>query len=231
MTASPTYHPSVDHPPRFLEHGLPPEGVLTADDLRAFPEDPFWEYELLHGVLAVRSDGHRLTFRDLEAFPRFPNWKYELLEGTLIVSPNAPDSWHQDCAGSLYVLLRQTCPADLKAIIAPFEYVSARTGSMLPDILIAHRPVPRQRLTQAPVLVVEVLSPSTRQFDLKQKRAFYQQERIEHYWIVDPAGPSIEALRLVDGEYVIATKADAGQVFEVSEPVPVSFDPAVLLDE
>ena len=116
-------------------------------------------------------------------------------------------------------------------MIAPFEFAPARTRSMQPDVLIARRPVPRKRLTQAPVLVVEVLSPSTKLFDLTQKRAFYERQGVEHLWIVDPAGPSVEALRLVNGAYVVEAKVAAGQVFEVREPVVLSFDPLALLDE
>jgi Uma2 family endonuclease len=230
MTTQLAYHPFVEHPPRFLEYGLPPDGVLTEADVHAFSQDPFWEYELLHGVLVVRSDGYRLTVRDLELFSSFPNWKYELLDGMLIVSPDAPNSRHQDCVLTLAILLRQACPPDLKVMIAPFEFAPGPDRSIQPDVLIARRPVALKRLTQAPVLVAEVLSASTKLFDLTDKRAFYAAEGVEHYWIVDPEGPSVEALRLVDGEYAVEVKADAGQQFSVSEPVALNFDPVTLLD-
>ena len=85
--------------------------------------------------------------------------------------------------------------------------------------------------SDVPVLVVEVLAPSSKVVDRTRKRAEYQELGIEHYWIVDPAGPSIEVLRLVDGVYEIAAKGEAGQPFEVSEPVALSFDPQELLDD
>jgi Uma2 family endonuclease len=91
--------------------------------------------------------------------------------------------------------------------------------------------VDEKRLTQAPLLVVEVLSPKTRTLDQTAKRAKYQEHGIQYYWIVDPRVPSIEALRLVDGEYATQAKAEAGQLFEVSKPLPLSFDPQTLLDE
>lgn len=193
--------------------------------------DPFWEYELVGGTLLVRSRHHQLTYTDLESFPRFPNWKYELLEGTLMVSRNAPGRWHQCCAGSLYMLFRIACPPDLQAMIAPFDFRPVTTSTMQPDVLIASRPVGLEWLAHAPVLVVEVLSPGTKVYDRTMKRAKYQALGIEFYWIVDPAGPSIEVLRLVDGVYEIAAKGEAGQVFEVSEPVALRFDPRDLLDD
>jgi Uma2 family endonuclease len=35
-------------------------------------------------------------------------------------------------------------------------------------------------------LIVEVLSPSTRNRDPKQKRTFYADARVTEYWIIDP---------------------------------------------
>jgi hypothetical protein len=46
MSAHPAYHSSVDHEPTFLAYGLPADGVLTADRLHEFPDDPYWTYEL-----------------------------------------------------------------------------------------------------------------------------------------------------------------------------------------
>ena len=37
-----------------------------------------------------------------------------------------------------------------------------------------------------PSLIVEVLSPSTRNRDRKEKRTFYSDARIPEYWIIDP---------------------------------------------
>jgi Uma2 family endonuclease len=234
MTAHLAYDSPVDHRPRFLNVGLPEDGVMNADVLHALPEDPYWKYEVLDGALTLSSDYRTFTWDDLQTFPDDPHWKYEVLDGALLVTPNAPGLAHQSCALSLAIRFRAVCPPDLKVVIAPFEYKPEGELSVQPDIMIARRPVGEKLLTQTPLLVVEVLSKRTKQMDLTAKRSLYESRGVEHCWIVDPAvdhgGPSIEALRLVDGEYMIAAKADAGQVFEVSEPVPLRFDPAVLLD-
>jgi hypothetical protein len=60
MSAQPAYAHPMEHPPRFLTHGLPPNGVLTAADLAALPADPFWTYDLPDGMLLVRSRDHTL---------------------------------------------------------------------------------------------------------------------------------------------------------------------------
>jgi hypothetical protein len=43
MSAQPAYHCPVDHSPRLFAHGLPLNGVMTADDLSALPEDSYWK--------------------------------------------------------------------------------------------------------------------------------------------------------------------------------------------
>lgn len=53
-----------------------------------------------------------------------------------------------------------------------------------------------------PTLVVEILSPSTAQKDIKTKLLLYQKFGVEEYWIVDPEAETIEVLILDDtGKY------------------------------
>ena len=71
--------------------------------------------------------------------------------------------------------------------------------------------------TLAPDWVCEILSPSTRKFDLEEKRPIYAREGIGHLWLVDPSARTLEAFRLVDGDWSAAGSA--------SEAEPVSFPP------
>jgi Uma2 family endonuclease len=54
----------------------------------------------------------------------------------------------------------------------------------------------------APIVVVEVLSPSTKSIDLKEKRAEYAKRGIPEYWIINPVSRDITVLRLENGAYV-----------------------------
>ena len=71
--------------------------------------------------------------------------------------------------------------------------------------------------TQAPDWVCEVLSPSTRKFDLEKKRPVYAREGVGHLWFVDPGARTLEAFALEDGAW---TPAGAAR-----DDVPVSFPP------
>lgn len=56
----------------------------------------------------------------------------------------------------------------------------------------------------APDWVCEVLSPSTRTFDLTAKRAAYAAHGAEHLWMIDPEARTLEAFRLVSGAWTLA---------------------------
>ena len=63
--------------------------------------------------------------------------------------------------------------------------------------------------TLAPDWACEVLSASTRRFDLHGKRPIYAREGVAYLWLVDPADRTLEAFELRDGEWVlIATAKD-----------------------
>lgn len=55
-----------------------------------------------------------------------------------------------------------------------------------------------------PALVVEVLSPSTRAFDVLRTTADYARAGVEELWLVNPAGPTAQMYRRVEGWASIA---------------------------
>lgn len=62
----------------------------------------------------------------------------------------------------------------------------------------------------APDWVCEVLSPSTRQFDLVEKRDLYGQAGVSQLWFVDPIARTLEAFANADGLWtlIVALKED-----------------------
>jgi Uma2 family endonuclease len=106
---------------------------------------------------------------DLEGMPDDGN-RYELIDGMLHVSPCKVPR-HQVVAGELFFLLRLVCPPGLLAMVAPMDVQPDRVTSLQPDVLVT-RPTDfsPKNLPVAPLLAVEVLSPSTRLYDLNTKR-------------------------------------------------------------
>ncbi len=54
----------------------------------------------------------------------------------------------------------------------------------------------------APIVVIEVLSPSTKSIDLTEKWAEYIKRGIPEYWIINPISKEITVLRLENGDYI-----------------------------
>ncbi len=62
----------------------------------------------------------------------------------------------------------------------------------------------------APDWACEILSPSTRRFDLTEKRALYAAHAVAHLWLVDPDARTLEAFTLRDGAWTLTAAFGEG---------------------
>ncbi|WP_342778530.1 Uma2 family endonuclease [Aeromicrobium piscarium] len=172
--------------------------------------------------------GRPFTRDDLDAMPD-DGHRYELLDGVLVVSP-APRYVHQLAVGELHLLLHAAVPEDAQVLFAPFDVVLAADTVLQPDLLVAPRDAFTERdLPTAPLLAIEVLSPSTRRFDLLLKKERLERAGCQHYWVVDPEEPSITAWKLEDGAYHQIARVIGDDRFDVAEPFAIGFAPADLV--
>ena len=170
-----------------------------------------------------------LTRADLDAMPD-DGHRYELIDGTLIVSP-APSPRHQVVLLELYAVLRAACPADLIVLVAPLDVALSDSTVIQPDLLVARRSDLTDRdLPVAPLLAVEVLSPSTRHIDLMLKRSRFEAAGCPAYWVDDPDGPSLRAWQLNDGVYEEVGHVVGATAFHAERPFPADIAPEALID-
>ncbi|MGH3821681.1 MAG: Uma2 family endonuclease [Pseudonocardiaceae bacterium] len=169
------------------------------------------------------------TVHDLEGMPD-DGRRYELIDGELLVSP-APGLRHQTIIYRLYGLLDDACPADLYVIGAPFAVRTDVSNEVQPDVLVARfDELTDKNLPAAPVLAVEVLSPSGRLIDLNLKRAHYQRLGTPSYWVLDPNVPDLLVLELDSGgQYREMARVVGEEVFEAHQPFKVRVVPTELL--
>lgn len=98
--------------------------------------------------------------------------------------------------------------------------------NLQPDLLVARADDFAERdLPVAPLLAVEVLSPSTRLYDLNTKRAAYEAAGCASYWVVDPDEPSLTAWDLVEGRYVEVAHVVGEECWAARAPYPVTLTP------
>ena len=182
-------------------------------------------------MTSVIPRGRPFTVDDLEGFPDDGN-RYELIDGMLHVSP-APVPLHQIVLSELHFVLRLACPSHLLVLVAPLDVQPDQTTSLQPDILVARPPdFGPKNLPVAPLLAAEVLSPSTRLYDLNTKRFAYEKMGVPSYWIVDPTGPGALTVFEFDdeGRYRQDTHVEGDEEFAATRPFPVTVVPARLLD-
>ena len=116
---------------------------------------------------------------------------YELVRGELLVTP-APRLWHEEVSARLFEALRAYVRQHpVGHVVGSRSEVSwgDEDTEVQPDAFVV--PVEEaQTLDWARLrhllLVVEVLSPSSRRHDRFTKRLEYQRRRVPVYWIVDP---------------------------------------------
>lgn len=157
--------------------------------------------------------------------------RHELLDGVLVMSP-APGYRHQSIALNLAVLLKRHRTHDCSVIIAPFDVDLGPATVIEPDIVVARRAdVTERGLPRAPLLAVEVLSPSTRLFDLGRKKELLAEAGCPSYWTIDPTRPELTVWQLHDGQYVAAEIVRPDDTWTATAPYPVTITPRDLLDD
>jgi Uma2 family endonuclease len=171
--------------------------------------------------------GRPLTYDDLAAIPD-DGHRYELVDGVLIVTPS-PVPRHQLVVGELHLLLRAAAPAGVRVFFAPLDVKLTDDTVLQPDLLVVRQEDVGPRNVQvAPLLAVEVLSPSTRLVDLNLKRARYEQAGCPAYWVVDPQTLEVVAWELRDGTYAEVARVGPGEVAELQVPFAVTLRPEQL---
>ncbi len=176
-------------------------------------------------TVTVLPHSRPLSRADLDQLPA-DGHRYELVDGTLIVTPE-PSPRHQFVLGRLYLELTATCPPGLRVAFAPLDVALAEDTVLQPDLLVARdTDFTAQDLQVAPLLAVEVLSPSTRLIDLNLKRARYEAAGCPAYWVIDPDAPSLTVWELRDDECVEVAHVLGDQEYAAVTPYPVTVIPS-----
>lgn len=179
-------------------------------------------------AMPVMPRDHPWTVEDLDDLPD-DGLQYELADGILLVTPS-PRPRHQRASMRLTALLLAACPPELEVFAAPFDFRPTNTTSLQPDLLVVRREdVLEEGLSGTPLLVVEILSPSTRAKDLVLKRALYAEAGVPSYWVVDPSAPSVTLLSLLGDAYDETGSAAGACRVDAPLPFPVSLVPGELL--
>jgi Uma2 family endonuclease len=145
----------------------------------------------------------------LEALPD-DGQRHEIIDGVHYVTPS-PGLPHQYVAAMLYDALRHYIdrePIDW-LFFSPSDIELAPDTIVQPDVMVFPRRndrLPRDWASAGlPMLVVEVISPSSSSRDRILKRRRYQRAGIAEYWIADPEAQLVERWTPTDERPEICT--------------------------
>lgn len=158
----------------------------------------------------------RLTFAEYLSYDDGTDTQYELVDGELI-SMALGSKRHGDISEEVYLCLRAEISRMGLALVAKHMTVGVQSPrgrawetSRIPDVLVLEKEQWNSfgdgeaviTLAQSPpLLVVEVVSPSTQSADYRSKRTEYAFLGIQEYWIIDPLVEKVTLCILSEGFY------------------------------
>ncbi|NBI09003.1 Uma2 family endonuclease [Colidextribacter sp. OB.20] len=168
----------------------------------------------------------KYSYADLLAWEDDPT-HYELYDGQLRAL-SSPTDVHQliltELLTQIHTHLRGTCrkiypaPLDVRLFENNGDNPKNVKTVVQPDLSVACKKngkVDTRGIHGAPDLIIEILSPSTKQYDCLIKYKLYQQAGVKEYWIVDPDKQLVLVYMLEDGQYYVP------EVYTAKDIVPV----------
>lgn len=156
--------------------------------------------------MSVYVDGAvKLTYQEYRLFPD-DGRRHEIIDGEHYVSPS-PNTNHQSVSRHIQFALYEKIelPGRGQVFDAPMDLELSPTDVVQPDLIVVlnenDQIILPSRLRGVPDLVVEILSPSTRDIDRTLKRSLYEAQNVPEYWLVDVDERTVTRYRRVDGRY------------------------------
>ena len=106
--------------------------------------------------------------------------------------------------------------------VSPLDVVLSPRRVVQPDVIYVsnkNQAIIQDRIRGVPDLVVEVISEGTRHRDRIDKKALYEQARLQEYWMVDTETRRIEVFVINRGAYQLFARA-AGEKKAPSKLLP-----------
>jgi Uma2 family endonuclease len=137
----------------------------------------------------------------------YQQWEgdWELWQGIPISMSPSPFGRHQECCLNVAFELKSSIKSTRchATVLYEIDWIVSNQTVVRPDVLVLCEDAPSKHVEDPPVVIAEVLSPSTAQRDRTAKFELYQDEGVKYYLIVDTDKNVLEAFLLDEsGKYV-----------------------------
>lgn len=146
------------------------------------------------------------------------NW--EIIDGIPYAMSPAPVPAHQWVNGNLFTAfnsaLKNSCEKKCKAYL-PVDWKISESTVVQPDLFIVCEKIEKKYLDFAPLLIAEILSPSTAVKDRNVKKEIYLSQNVKYYLIFDPQFKKIEIYEISNGQYTPVAIDPTRFTFQLNE--------------
>lgn len=160
-------------------------------------------------------------YRPYYTYDDYCQWegKWELIEGMPYAMSPAPVPAHQRVCVALSTLLELALKKSCKKckLYLPLDWKITEDTIVQPDLLIVCDKIEKKFLDFPPLLVVEILSPSTSSKDRNEKMEIYQSQKVKYYLIVDPQFKKTEIYQTVNNKYEPVAITPESFTFQLEE--------------
>jgi len=153
----------------------------------------------------------KLTWDDIKDWPVDVGRKTELVDGRVVVSPSAGSRHGVANANLGFFLLNHIREHQLgRLFVAPIDCILDEHTVYQPDICFVSRDrfeVVEEKISGAPDLAIEILSPSNPKHDSETKFQAYAAFGVREYWIVDPTKLTVRTYEGRNGKFELLGEA------------------------
>lgn len=156
------------------------------------------------------------SYGGLYSYADYLRWnideRLELIKGKIFRMSPAPNRYHQDISGTLFLKLGIFLAGeDCKVYAAPFDVRLPVKSKKDKDVLTVVQPdicvicdtskLDDKGCIGAPDIVIEILSPGNNSKELRHKYDVYEEAGVKEYWIVSPQDQSFLFYTLIGGKF------------------------------
>ncbi len=134
----------------------------------------------------------------------YVHWEgsWELIDGVPVAMAPSPMIDHQtvlfDIAGELRNEIKK-CPKCM--VLGEQDWKIGEYTVLKPDVVLICNEPNLAYITKAPLIVVEIVSPSSAKRDEKYKFKIYEEEKVPYYMLVYPKESKVKIYKLKDDKY------------------------------